>query len=203
MDDNTRQPSAAEGVDTRSLASPEFITGLTDAVHRALLAAAEGWAVTQEDGPGERDRPYKFANPAESSVAAVVSVTAMVEHLQEFFSQRRARIPPDVVTRVLADVTYRPGWLFETTVLPDGNTGVLVVAELHDLNHPGRVFRTSRIVPLLASGQDSPDRVVLEGVLRGVLAIEEHEAREQLKYQGQKPLDLHVLPVPTSNRIPR
>jgi len=88
------------------------------------------------------------------------------------------------VNGVLADVTYRPGWSFETTVLPDGNSGVLVVAELEDLNHPGRVFRTSRIAPLLASGHSAPVRVILEGVLRGVLAIEEDEAREQLRYRG-------------------
>lgn len=203
MEDDTRRPNAPEGLETRSLASPEFITSLTNAVHRALLAAAEGWAVTEEDGPGEEDRPYRFANPAESSVAATVSVTAMVEHLQELFSQRRAKIPPEVVHRVLADVTYRPGWFFETTVLPDGNTGVRVVAELEDLNHPGRVFRTSRVAPLLASGLSSPEQVILEGVLRGVLAIEEHEAREQLRYRGDKPLDLHLLPEPISNRIPR
>jgi hypothetical protein len=203
VEDDTNRPSTPEGVETRSLASPELITGLTDAVHSALLAAAEGWAVTQEDGPGEEDRPYRFANPAESSVAATVSVTAVVEHLQEFFSQRRAKVPPDVVNRVLADVTYRPGWSFETTVLPDGNTGILVVAELEDLNHPGRVFRTSRIAPLLASGHSAPARVILEGVLRGVLAIEEHEVREQLRYRGDQLLDLHELPVPTSNRIPR
>jgi len=132
-----------------------------------------------------------------------VATTATVEHLQESLAQRPANIPPDVVARVLDEVTYRDGWRFETTLLPHGGTGILVVAELEDLNQPGRVFRTSRVVALLASGSTSPVQVVLEGVLRGVMAIEEHEARERLRYRGDKPLDLHVLPRPTSNRIPR
>jgi hypothetical protein len=107
------------------------------------------------------------------------------------------------VTGILAHVAYQPGWAFEATVLPDGNTGVLVVAELEDIQRPGRVFRTSRAIPLVASGDTSPVRVVLEGVLRGVMAIEEHEARERLRYKGRRPLDLHLLPEPTANRVAR
>jgi hypothetical protein len=68
------------------LESAAFLDGLTDAVHRALLAAAEGWAVTQEGGPGEEERPWRYADPAASSVAATVAATAAVEHLLGLFS---------------------------------------------------------------------------------------------------------------------
>lgn len=204
MDENVSEPVlipvTAEG---GGLGSPDFLNSLTNAVHGALLAAAEGWAVTQEDGPGEEARPYRYANPAESSVAATVAATAMVEHLQELLSARRARIPIEVVAGVLAAVSYRPGWTFEATALPDGSTGVLVLADLEDVHRPGRVFRTSRLAPLVTSGRTAPVQVVLEGVLRGIMAIEEHETREQLRYQGSRPLDLHSLPTPDSNRIPR
>jgi hypothetical protein len=195
--------AAGMGV-AEQLNTPQFLVGLTEAVHAALRAAQYGWAATQEDGPGEAERPYRYENPADSRVAAQVAASAMVEHLRGQCFARAAAVPPELVGKVLFRVRYKPGWRFEPAVLPDGTAAVRVVADLEDQRHPGEPFWTSRVAPLAATGKEPLTGVVLDAALRAVLAIEEHEARERLRLEpdGCRPLDPHELPLPT-NITPR
>jgi hypothetical protein len=57
---------------------------------------------------------------------------------------------------------------------------------------------------LKVSGTQTPAEVVVDAALRAVLAIEEHEIREQLLLDGRRaqPADPHALPAPT-NTTPR
>ena len=120
------------------------------------------------------------------------------------WSCRPARLPVELVAKVLTGLRYKPGWSFEPAVLPDGTVAVRAVADLEDHLHPGRTFRTSRAAPLRVAAGQTPGDVVVEAALRAVLSIEEHEIREQLVLDGKRsqPLDPHALPNPT-NTTPR
>jgi hypothetical protein len=182
------------------LGSPRLLVELAEAVHAALRAAQQGWVAKLEDGPGEADSPVTYEDPSDSRVAAQVAATAVVEHLRAVEFARPAKLPPDLVAKVLGGLRYKPGWTFEPAVLPDGTVAVRVVADLEDRLHPGRTFRTSRAAPLRIAGGQPPGEVVADAALRAVLSIEEHEIREQLLLDGRRsqPLDPHQLPSPTN-----
>lgn len=185
------------------LDSPRLLVELTEAVHAALRAAQQGWLATAEGGPGGDESPVRYENPSESRVAAQVAATAMVEHLKAVEFARPARLPVELVGKVLAGLRYKPGWRFEPAVLPDGTVAVRVVADLEDHVHPGRTFRTSRSAPLRVTGGEPPAEAVVDAALRAVLSIEEHEIREQLILDASRsqPLDPHTLPSPTNTTL--
>jgi hypothetical protein len=183
------------------LGSPRLMVELAEAAHAALRAAQQGWVARMEDGPGEADSPVTYEDPSGSRVSAQVAVTAVIEHLQAVEYARPAKLPPELVAKVLSGLRYKPGWTFEPAVMPDGTVAVRAIADLEDHLHPGRTFRTSRSAPLeLTKAGQPPGEVVTDAALRAVLSIEEHEIREQLLLDGRRsqPLDPHTLPAPTN-----
>jgi hypothetical protein len=114
------------------LGSSRLLIELAGAVHAALRAAQQGWEATREDGPGEADSPVTYENPSDSRVAAQVAATAVVERLRAVQFARPARLPVELVAKVLAGLRYKPGWSFEPAVLPDGTVGVRAIADLED-----------------------------------------------------------------------
>jgi hypothetical protein len=90
------------------LTSRRLLVELAEAVHAALRAAQQAWAVRPEAGSGEAESPVTYEDPSESRVAAPVAAGAVIEHLQGVEFARPAGLAPELVGRVSAGLRYEP-----------------------------------------------------------------------------------------------
>lgn len=180
---------AATAIVEHAAGSP-FMAGLTEAIHAAFVSARAAHEVS--DGSLE--------DPADSGIVAQIAATAALEYVTgERLFLRQTEVPAQKVAAIVSRLAYKD-WSFSAVKLPDGTVGVRVVAPLEDRGGTGRLFRRSRVTT--AAGGAALETRVAEAAFRGIMAIEEHEAREELRLGEKRPLNPHVQtpPLPTNRR---
>ncbi|MCA1832854.1 MAG: hypothetical protein LC750_09040 [Actinobacteria bacterium] len=182
--DQTIAAQVAATAIVEHLAGPTFMAALTEAIGAAFASARQ----VHETGDGSVE------DPADSGIVAQIATTTGLEYLTgEQLFVRRTEIPAEKIAAIVARLAYKD-WSFSAVKLPDGTVGVRVVAPLQDRKGTGRLFRRSRVA-IAASGA-TLETAVAEAAFQAIMAIEEHEAREELRLGERRPLNPHVQAVP-------